>query len=163
MQTVIKNVKRLIINSETRKWCKLPYPQHPYGCPNYGRPKCPPRYPLFNKILDLEKPIYIVAIRFDLENHAERIKTLHPEWNDRQCRNLRYWQGTVNKKLKEEVNKILAEGKLGDKAEFGPEAAGVNAHLTCYYSGIKLKWPPGKYVYKLALIGFARQKPAREI
>lgn len=159
MKTVIKKVERLFVNPKTQEWCYLPYPKHPNGCPNYGRSKkCPPDYPLITKILDIEKPMYIVAVRFNLAAQAKKMKERHPRWTKAQCRNCRYWQGTVNKRLKQEVSKVIAAKKLGNKANFNPEAAGINVTSTCYHSDIKLEWPPQKYVYKLALVGFTKKQ-----
>lgn len=158
MKTIIKKVEKLVINPKTQEWCCLPYPDHLNGCPKYDcSEKCPPGYHLIGQVLDIEKPIYIVAIRFNLGAQSRRMKTLHPDWTDRQCRCLLYWQGTVNKRLKQEVNKVLVNKKLGNIVEFNPEGAGVNVTLTCFYSDIKLEWPPRKYVYKLALVGFAKK------
>lgn len=157
MEVRVKRVNWLVLEPKAREWCKLAYPGHPRGCPNYGHSeKCPPKYPFIQEILDINKPIHIIAVSFNLAEHIKRMRQRHPDWTDRQCRCCLYWQGKVNKVLKEKVAEIVAEGKLGNKAEFGPEAAGVNVTLTCAHSGVKLEWPPRKKVHKLALVGFSK-------
>ena len=158
METVVRKVRQLKVTVRAREWCRLCYPNHPRGCPNYGIKKgCPPSYPMIEKVFDLARPIYIVAIKFDLAAQIAKIRNLHPGWTNKQCRNLRYWQGTVRARLKSEVARVLAQGRFGDRAEFSPEAAGVNTNLTCLHSGIKLEWPPRQYVYMVALVGFNKK------
>ncbi|KKK81159.1 hypothetical protein LCGC14_2816310, partial [marine sediment metagenome] len=33
---ILEVTNDLIIDHRAREWCKLPYPNHPRGCPNYG-------------------------------------------------------------------------------------------------------------------------------
>ena len=157
MEVIIKKIKILVVDPKAqREWCLAPYPDHPRGCPNYGRKKgCPPHYPFISEIFDIRKPLCAVIVKFNLREHMDKMKKLHPEWSERQCRCCLYYQPTVNKKLREEAESILREGKLGNKAEFGPEAAGMDMTATCHLAGIDLEWPPQKYVCKIAFIGYA--------
>ena len=40
-------VVEVVVDYRARDWCRLPYPDHPRGCPNFGRrADCPPMAPL---------------------------------------------------------------------------------------------------------------------
>jgi len=39
----VHQVKRLVITSKAGDWCRLPYPGHKRGCPNYDSPTHPQR------------------------------------------------------------------------------------------------------------------------
>ena len=83
-------------------WCQLVYPNHPKGCPNYAKKRtCPPFSKAFEDLV--EPPFYLVIQTFDLEAQARRMKGLHPEWSDKQCRNLLYWQKGLMKRLRTEA------------------------------------------------------------
>jgi len=133
-------------------WCRLPYPNHPKGCPNYDKKKaCPPHSIFFNNIV--EPPFFLVIHTFDLEAQSMRMKKRHPEWSDRQSRNLLYWQKGVMKKLKEEA-KAFIESYDGDLLLVEiPEANGVHVFKTCENVGIILDRNPRKIVRKIMIIG----------
>lgn len=133
-------------------WCQIPYPGHPKGCPNYGKKKkCPP----FSKYLkNFTNPPYYLAIQsFDLEAHSKKMKMRHPEWSDRQCRNLLYWQKSVVKKLKEEANAFIKSQENDLILVEIPEANGVNIFKTCENLSITLEKKPIKIVRKIMIIG----------
>lgn len=133
-------------------WCKLPYPNHPRGCPNYGKKKtCPPNSKSFE---DLVRPPFFLVIRpFNLEAHARRMKERHPEWSDRQCRNLLYWQKKVDKELREEATAFI-ESRDDDLVLLEtPEANGVDVFKTCKNVGIILERNPRKIVKKIMIVG----------
>ena len=81
------------------------------------------------------------------------MKKSHPEWGERQCRNLLYWHNKVNKRLKEKAKQYL--GSLVEKdmrlIEI-PEATGVNVFQTCANVGISLEKDPSKQVIKIMFI-----------
>jgi len=132
-------IEKLVRNDKSGDWCLLPYPGHPKGCPNYGKKKtCPPVVPLIDNFIDVDGPIYLVYSEFDLASHAKRMKAIHPEWTDRQCRCVLYWQGTSKKLLKFEIKKAVIETGL-DLFVDKPEAVGVNVYATCALSGLKLE------------------------
>jgi len=65
--------ENLIFGRYVQDWCKLPYPNHPKGCPNYGKRKnCPPNVPLIDKII--APPYILVAIKFNLKEHMKKMK-----------------------------------------------------------------------------------------
>ena len=136
-------------------WCKLAYPNHPKGCPNYGKKKtCPPHSKPFEDLV--RPPFFLVVRRFDLEAQARRMKERHPEWSDRQCRNLLYWQKKVDKKLREEAN-MFVESQDDDLVLLEvPEANGVHVFKTCENVGIHLERNPRKIVWKVMLVGKRR-------
>lgn len=126
---------------DTKRYCFLPYPNHPKGCPNcYG--KCwgkRDKQVMIDTLIDMNRPIYIVYNEFNLEAHAQRMKSKHPHWSDRQCRCVLYWQSTSRKQLKERVAVVLQQ--LKPKPNFVtyiPELYGVNIYKTCETSGLVL-------------------------
>jgi predicted metal-binding protein len=149
IQSYVLNPDYLRINMESRVWCKLPYPDHPNGCPNYGkRLICPPQAPLFEDVI--VPPFKLVAVRFDLEKWVNDMKEKHPNWSDRQARCCLYWQGMVRKHLREACEKIVVDT---EEILYVPEAMGVNVFQTCAEVGIKLERNPRKFVWKIAIIG----------
>lgn len=141
-------VTNLRINYRAREWCKLPYPLHPHGCPNYGKkPTCPPFAPLFEDVIDLSKSIRLVAVGFNLEEHIRKMKLRHPHWSYRQCKNLLYWQGTVNTHLR-----ACSAPRPGEVVLYCPEAMGINVIATARLAGIPIETKPTRTVFKIALI-----------
>jgi len=133
-------------------WCQLPYPGHPKGCPNFNKKEgCPPNVELF--LETYQPPYYLITEIFDIESHIKKMKTRHPEWSERQCRNLLYWQKSVNKKLKDKSKRYLSS--LDDDSmeliEI-PEATGINIFQTCNNVGITIEKNPRKQVIKIMLI-----------
>jgi len=139
----------------TGKLCLLPYPNHKHGCPNFGKKEdCPPSAKFFSRLILI--PMFLVGVKFDLEKHMKRMKDRHPDWSDRQAKCLLYWQGTVNKALREECEKI-SSNHPNYLVLYKPEANGVNVFATCRSLGIILERSPKKYVWKIAIMGIARQ------
>jgi len=121
-----------------RKWCTMAYPRHKKGCPNYHKCKNSRRHRIeLRDEFDLTAPIYIVWVGFSLDAHEARMQNKHPDWTEAQCRNLMYWQPSVDRQLKDRVNKVAYENELYG---YSPvyEGYGLNVFLTCYKSGIKL-------------------------
>jgi hypothetical protein len=142
-----------IIDNTFRNFCKLPYPNHKRGCPNYGvRKTCPPNARYLHEILDLARPVYVVFNIFDFGNHVAKMKSRHPQWSDRQTANCLYWQGTARKQLKEKVREFLKD-RRGLLPVYCPEACGVNVTATMAEIGEILEWPPKTKTYQVALVG----------
>jgi len=142
----------IVLDNRSRDWCTFSYPDHPKGCPNYGKKDtCPPRSSFFQYIIG--PPYYIIGVRFDLEGWANKMKKKHPNWSDRQARCCLYWQGKVNKILKDTCNKFFKNNKVCNKVLYKPEATGVHVFETCRKNGIILERNPSKYVWKIAIIG----------
>lgn len=157
MQTFCKEI---VIDYSMRNLCYRPYPNHPKGCPNYGkRPICPPRCPKLEDIYIVSDGFTIVYVSMDFAAHRRKMKSKHPEWTQRQIDCCLYWQGSLNKKLKEEVFQLMRHKiPSGYKASFCPEAMGVNVTATMKNLGIELEWPPETIVYKVAIIGVRRNR-----
>jgi len=136
---MVYQVKKLIITSKSGDWCKIPYPGHPKGCPNYGKSaKCPPNAPRLEEYLDTSRSLFLVHSEFDLTTHAARMKRLHPNWSERQCRCVLYWQPASRKQLKERVTTVMREYGL-NCATACPEAMGLNVYATARLAGLKLE------------------------
>lgn len=147
--TVVKSLSTVILDSDTRIWCKLSYPNHSRGCPNYGKREiCPPQAPLFNDIV--KKPFLLVGVRFNLSEWAKHLKEKYPKWSDKQARCCLYWQNTVRKRLREECEKLSSKNK---RILYVPEANGVHVFKTCETVGIILERNPKVFVWKIAIIG----------
>lgn len=152
-----------VIDRRITNLCKRPYYNHPKGCPNYNKKDgCPPNSQLYNEVYDLSKPVYAIINRFDLASHVGRMRTLHPEWSDRQLYCVLYWQGTARKQLQVHIDKFLANvhsgfGKIG--IETCPEAMGVNVIKTMRQVGVQLKFPVTDMCIHVALAGVKRFKP----
>ena len=146
--------ENIILDSRARGlWCKLPYPNHKKGCPNYGKKKgCPPFSRPFHELVI--PPFYLVVTTFDLEAHATRMKILHPDWSDKQARCLLYWQNSVRKKLLDKAKAFLKDQNSANLVLLElPEANGVDVFKTCKAVGIKIDRDPKKIVRKVMIIG----------
>jgi len=126
-------------------WCRTPYPNHPWGCPNIKK-GCIADRPDFKDIVELYHWFAVVE-EFDLKKHAEKMKVHNVFWTERQCRNPLYWQGGVRKRLREK-----AQALGGDIILDIPEASGVDVFKTMVEVGIVLERKPD-IVRKVMLIG----------
>jgi predicted metal-binding protein len=130
MTDVMDVSDKLVLDPRAKVWCKLPYPGHPKGCPNFDKnPDCPPNAPDVSGFFNLDKPHYFIIESFDLNAHIERMRERHPDWSERQCRCVLYWQGTVRKNLKRKVGNFL-NTHPGTTFTLIPEAMGVNVIKT---------------------------------
>jgi hypothetical protein len=133
-------------------WCRLPYPGHPNGCPNFGKKKeCPPFAPYF---LDLYKPqVFVAFMQFDFKKYMEARSSQHSDWTERQLRNPWYFQTHLDSQLEDFVNSELSRPKFENfKPVYSSEAMAVNIHLTACDAGVKLEWPPRKNMYRITLL-----------
>lgn len=147
---------QLVIDHSVRDLCRRPYPNHPKGCPNYGKKdECPPRAPLLEKVLDLSKPTCVIWNQFPFGDHVERMRSKHPDWSRRQLECCLYWQGTARKQLRQKVFQWYAYQPDGYEwiTLYCPEACGLNVTATMRNMGIELEWPPERFTYQVALIG----------
>lgn len=134
-------IKKLIVSSKIGDWCLREYPGHPKGCPNYGKKDgCPPGTgpDSLGCLFDLSKPLYFIHSEFDLAEHARRMKEKHPQWSDRQCRCVLYWQPASRKRLSTEVSVFMH--KFGfNQYTTCPEGLGVNVYATARLAGLRLE------------------------
>ena len=146
----------LVIDYRAREWCRLPYPSHPRGCPNYDHKAiCPPKVCLVEDFVDLDRPLWLVVEPFDLAGHMARMRANLPEWSDRQLRCVIYWQGGVNKRLEQGCRELAT--KVGGVYTICPEAMGVQVIKTAKQSGIPIKPRPDGWVFKAGLVGFKKE------
>jgi len=111
---------------------------------------------MIDEVIDVNRPVYLVYSEYDLESHVGKMRQRHPNWSDRQCRCVLYWQGASKKLLKQEVKKAAFETK-SIKIITKPEAMGVNVYATCRLSGLRLERIEGlKICRHVALIGQPR-------
>ncbi len=149
--TILPNDK-LIIDYRAREWCKLPYPDHPHGCPNYNhKSTCPPEVCLIEDFIDPTRPIWLVIEEFDLGGHIAKMLTLNPHWSNRQARCVLYWQGTVNKKLELSCQTIATQHP-GSHYTICPEAMGVDVIHTVKQFGVPIMPRPVNQVFKVGLV-----------
>lgn len=151
-----------IINVSVRVLCRKSYPNHPKGCPNFGkRDTCPPHAPLLVDFFNMHKKILAVVVDFNLKKHKERMKKLHPGWTEKQCACCLYWQGGVRKKLKEKVDRTIQHYYKGEENSIQitdcPEAMGVDVTSTMKNVGVRLEWPPKRIVRKITFIGYKQE------
>lgn len=141
-----------VVDHSVRALCARPYPGHKKGCPNIGKPGCPPKHPLLEYMLDLAKPVFAIFNVFDLAEHVAKMRQKHPSWSERQLYNCLYWQPRARKALKCEIREFLRE-HVGAVIIKSPEAAGLNVTATLAAAGIQLEWPPRIKAYQVVIAG----------
>lgn len=151
-------VKKLIISDQVGDWCRLAYPGHPKGCPNYNKKKiCPPQAPQIADYFDIKRPMYFVHSEFDLKSHSEAMKIKHPDWSERQCKCLLYWQSRSRKQMKERTELAIRLLRT-DKLTAIPEAMGVNVFATALLSGLKMDRTRAINTSRhITMIGYSKQ------
>ena len=152
-------IEKLVTSDQTSRWCLLPYPNHPKGCPNYGKKKtCPPAVEKLIEVLDLDRPIYAVHSEFNLSAHVARMRLKHPDWTDRQLKCVLYWQGTSRKQLRERISTAI-EATGCNYITTCPEAQGLNVFATCQVNGLKLDRTKTLEVCRhVAIIGYKKEE-----
>jgi hypothetical protein len=145
-------LKEIVFDIRARDgtWCKMPYPDHPNGCPNF--PKCVMSHPHILSVDLKDRFWYAVLEEFDLKKHTEEMKKKHPNWSERQCRNLLYWQNGVRSRLRKKTESYI--NPLSDDIILEiPEACGINMIETMSKAGIKIQTDHPDNVIKVMLIG----------
>lgn len=129
----------LVCTPLAKIWCKIPYPGHPKGCPNFGKGKhCPPNTPYITEVVDFNYPIYFVYHEFDLASHIKKMRQKHPNWSERQLRCVLYWQRGAKNRHREIMATVANQLKCDFTHPF-PNAIGVNVYVTCKKVGIPLE------------------------
>lgn len=136
----------ILLDKKFQGMCKNPYYGHSKGCPNYRKKEgCPPGLPLLDNVFDFEKDLYVIYTTFPIGQFAEKMKLLHPEWENfpRQLYNPRRWQPTARKEHGIELEKFVLENPHNAFNKC-PEAHGVNVTELMKNVGIELNWnwPP---------------------
>jgi predicted metal-binding protein len=142
----------ICFDDRAREWCKLPYPGHPNGCPNWNKSvNCPPLVANAQENFDFGNKHWFVVIEFNLASHRAKMAKKHPNWSFRQCNCCLYWQNKVRCKLKKKCNDFLSR-MPGYSYTLLPEAMGINIFKTVRKHGINIKKNPVDIVYKIALV-----------
>ena len=133
-KTILELKKKHIILLDTKQLCFSSYYNHPKGCPNaYGKcwnkdgQKC---QRMLDSIIDLDKPMYLIYNEFDVESWSKVMKRKHPNWTERQCRCLLYWQGRTRAKLRQKTGLAKVMFGLSLTVLTRPEYYGVNIYAT---------------------------------
>jgi predicted metal-binding protein len=153
-----------VVDPTMRAMCVKPYPLHPRGCPNFGKKEaCPPKIGLFKEHFDLAGPFWAIWNVFALGRHVEALRTVHPDWSDRQLYCCLYWQPGARKALEAEIQTFQSahahDGFLYTRC---PEAMGINITETMRVAGVILEWPPATTSVQVALAGRPlRREPER--
>ena len=83
------------------------------------------------------------------------MKEKHPNWSDRQARCVLYWQGRLDKKLREASEKV-ASNVSNSYIVYKPEAYGIHLFKTCENIGLVLERNPQKLLWKMTIVGTKR-------
>jgi predicted metal-binding protein len=165
----------IVFTEKAREWCKLPYPMpkpdHPRGCPNYGKnPLCPPNSPYRADILVKFKKFKIVYAVFDFKRYKELVREQHPAWSDRQVENVLYWQSAVKKVLKQRVfgdyhhvvkgGAVLCAGSGFENCQ-SMESGGIDVFASLKNNDIPIERHPENVVTLVALVAWNDPKPER--
>jgi len=148
------NPKEIPLNIDSPKFCCKPYPNHPKGCPNYGKKNgCPPNVSSLNKILDFNKEVFFIYTDFDIGSHAKKMKKMHPDWSERQIYCCLYWQPKARKMQRQEEARCKKEKSI-DLILTSPEAMNVNVTSLMKKVGVNLEWPPRNITRVVSLGGY---------
>jgi hypothetical protein len=155
MKIIIEKVTPVIDHS-VRCLCGKVYPGHKNGCPNFNHKQgCPPKAPYFEEVYDMSKPVYAIVNVFDFKAHTDKMRSLYPNWSDRQVECCLYWQPKARKQLLVGIRDFLRMGLIGYEVTICPEAMGVE--ITKTLSGvIDLEWPPKTITCQVALAGYKK-------
>lgn len=141
------HLEKIVADKRARgAWCATPYPGHPHGCPNL-KTECIQDRPDFLSIAQ-DYNWYAITERFNLKDHAAKMKVKYPDWSERQCRNPLYWQGGVRKRLREKCDAWGWDILLDV-----PEACGIDVFRTMEKVGVHLERKPDM-VIKVMIVGF---------
>lgn len=136
-----------MFSEKTRKWCQLPYPDHPQGCPNYGKKAlCPPVAPYMKERLKRYSFFELNWVEFDWQGYKQWRKSQHPEWTERQASCCLYFQGSLKSMLLKQIEKKRGVFVLGCGSGFAGtqsmESAGIYVFQTLWNNGIEIEVKP---------------------
>jgi len=139
IMNLISIKKETIIRyKEVKDLCGYRYKGHKKGCPNIENCK---KIPFFDDIKEANKKYYYLLIaNFDYGMYQRLRSSENPLWSQDKVRCVLYWQNSVKKMLKDEINEINDINKLFD-----------DLYVLGCGSGFKLKWQ--KEVYSMESTG----------
>ncbi|MFW9854605.1 MAG: hypothetical protein ACFFFG_06075 [Candidatus Thorarchaeota archaeon] len=91
---------------------------------------------------------------FNLKAHRDKMKEKHPNWTEKQCRNVLYWQGGVRSRLKKKCIQFCQNTPR--IFTLLPEAMGVHVIRSVKKVDIPIKARPKDRVVKIALVGYPK-------
>lgn len=163
----VKGIEKetIIHYPEVRDLCYREYSGHKNGCPN--RSKCDfLNVPSFDIIAEYGSfdYFYLIYAEFDFKKYLEIMKEIHPQWTERQLRNVLYWQSSIKRMLSNFINNldlaswdyVLGCGsglKIKNQKRVGSmENSYINVFSTCKLNGIKLEIHPRNKIYLVCLL-----------
>lgn len=157
---MFEQVSNIIYGKKYQNLCRVPYHNHPKGCPNYGKRKdCPP-CDLVSERFNLNEPFFVIYTEYPVGEFAERMRLNHPEWADqpRQWYNCIRWQGIARKEHKKDI--LEFQNKYPNLVvDMNPEALGINVTEMMKQIGINLEWNyheehnPNRKTYRVSIAG----------
>ena len=157
------NNKDVCILYQPRCMCLKPYPGHPDGCPNYGKPGCPPNTPMYDQVFDMDEPIYAIVTNYDLEEYFNQRRKNRPDLPEGQIRNSRCWQPRTKKEndyaVRDFLNKLNRKDYVATRLL---ESMGVDVIGTMKEIGLEIKFPVIDHVYRVSFAAKAREMPLQE-
>ena len=151
---LIDITNKLHLDKRVGQWCQLPYPNHPNGCPNYGKKSiCPPLCPTVTDFFNLHKKHWFLITEFPLKQYLVQMRDKYPSWSERRLRCLLYWQGHIRKIQYQQIDAFRSQFP---ETIFSllPEAMGINVILTLIHIGVDIEVKPQRKILKVALIGY---------
>jgi len=145
---------RLFSDTRVGNWCKLPYHNHPKGCPNFGiHNYCPPHAPSADDFFDLKQPHWFLITEFNLKSYIDLMREKHPKWSERRLKCLLYWQGSIRAMQRKFIANLRHDNS---KLVFSllPEAMNLNIFKTLIDCNIPFETKPKTKVLKVALLGY---------
>ncbi|MBD3228697.1 MAG: hypothetical protein GF329_10980 [Candidatus Lokiarchaeota archaeon] len=170
IKTIEISPDSIIFTKKTRKWCLLPYPNHPRGCPNYNKnPLCPPFAEFLEEKVKKFNYFYLIYAVFNFREYTRKMMKRHPTWTERQARNLLYWQNSIKKMIRDHLKRILHENSnlefyllgcgsgFNDKSFkqekiYSMEAAGINVFSVLKNNDISFEIKPKNRVILTTLL-----------
>ena len=133
-----------------RRWCSSPYPGHKRGCPMWKGRKAKDGTPApctrafrnistFDDNFDRNEPAWCAFTTWDMVAQEAKIRASHPDWTQKQCRNVRYWQRTFRNGLKDDIREFFRKKQLWGKYGCFDGGFTLNIHATLWRAGLKLE------------------------
>lgn len=160
---------------QRNRWCQMPYPGHPKGCPNFGRsPTCPPQVGMRPDILVTYDIFILTYAIFDFKNYQqqrwEETQDNREYWNENRIKCNLYWQSSVKKLMKKFIQRKFCSKSNIKYPKFGElfgagsgfwnrpslEAVGINVFSTLKKNNICYEIKPMTTITMVALICFKR-------
>ena len=155
--------KDVCITYQPRCMCLRPWAGHPNGCPNYGKPGCPPNTPMYDQVFDRNEPIYAIVTDYNLEEYFNQRRERRPDLAEGQIRNSRCWQPRTKKEndfaVRDFLNKLNRKDYVATRLL---ESMGVDVIGTMKEVGLDIKFPVIDHVYRISFAAKVYEVPLEE-